>query len=127
MLVSRILSERGYKVSDAGSGEEALSLVGTPSQRFDMLLTDLKMPGMGGKELAKRARTIRPDLPIVFMSGYADGSDRLMTASDEFIEKPFTAVSLVAKIQQAFERHSNAMAAGIDRGRTALLSAVTQR
>ena len=71
MSTADMLNDLGYEVTEAGSGEEALKLLGGGT-RFDILMTDHLMPGMTGAELARAARALRPDLPILIVSGYAE-------------------------------------------------------
>jgi CheY-like chemotaxis protein len=89
----------GYKVKDAGSGPEALELVGA----FDpvLALVDYAMPGMNGAELARELRNSRPDLPILFVTGYAE-SDQLQQAlglDAPVLRKPFSIGELAAAVQ----------------------------
>ncbi len=89
LLVSMVLREAGYDVSDAPGPEEALLLASEP---FDLLITDLLMPGMSGRELAERIRADRPSTPVLYISGYTGDvmMDRgLLTAGDRFLTKPF--------------------------------------
>ena len=71
----------------------------------DAVVTDLRMPEMGGRELAARLRADRPDLPVVLMSGYADrlgvGGAPSAETSEEFVDKPFTADVLLAALDRA--------------------------
>jgi DNA-binding response OmpR family regulator len=93
-LARDILVDRGHDVLTAADGEEALSL--SHNRPFDLLITDLVMPKLSGKELAVRLRRARPGLPVVFMSGYAYDAvgDDDLTAGDAFIQKPFSAHDL---------------------------------
>jgi PAS domain S-box-containing protein len=102
-LTERILVRAGYRVATARNGREALARLeaqGPGEAPIDVLVTDVVMPEMGGRELAQRLRRARPDLPVVFMSGYVDDG---LAASDlerrsAFVEKPFTGDALVARI-----------------------------
>jgi two-component system cell cycle sensor histidine kinase/response regulator CckA len=89
------LEGQGYEVIEADGGEAALELL-TPGRRIDLLVTDLIMPGMDGRELAARLRAARPDAGVVFMSGYVPESLRLDGVPDAlFLAKPFTPAELV--------------------------------
>ena len=108
-LVSKTLAAAGYRVLQAGSGEEALGMsVGT--QPFDLLLTDVVMPGMTGPELVLRVRASHPECAVLFISGYDNELiDRSMlerTAS--FLPKPFTPRALLNRVGEllAVQRHA---------------------
>jgi signal transduction histidine kinase/DNA-binding response OmpR family regulator len=96
MSVSDMLVRLGCLVAGVGSGEQALDLLGR-GQSFDLLLTDLGLPGMSGEELAARARQQFPGLPVVIASGYGrpDGHPEGL----QFIAKPYSAIDL----QQALD------------------------
>jgi len=101
-MVDEALSQSGYVVVTASSGAEALALLGG-SQTFDLLLTDVQMPGMDGVELGRRARSLISDLRVLFMSGYARdglGLERAM-ASHGFLAKPFTIAQLTSAVGAA--------------------------
>lgn len=67
----RYLQSDGYEVLEAVNGEDALALVGDSAIRIDLLITDVRMPHLDGSELAKRVRGNRPDLKVLFVSGYS--------------------------------------------------------
>jgi two-component system, cell cycle sensor histidine kinase and response regulator CckA len=97
-LTHRILTRHGYRVVEAASPADALELDVTP----DLLLTDVVMPGMSGKDLSDRLRSAVPGLPVLFMSGYTDNvMDRygLDAAGDSLLHKPFNAQQLLAAVQ----------------------------
>ncbi|MBA2383653.1 MAG: response regulator, partial [Actinobacteria bacterium] len=84
----------------ANDGDEALEIAGR--RHVDMLVTDVMMPGIGGREVSERLREVRPDLKVVFMSGYAEGgihSGPVLPATTEFLEKPFTFSELRDKVR----------------------------
>ena len=95
-VAERILSEAGYVVLTASGGADGIALA--ESNDVDLLLTDLIMPGMLGTELVDSVRDDRPDLNVVFMSGYSHALLAHETIPDSpgtaFIEKPFTADQL---------------------------------
>jgi CheY-like chemotaxis protein len=76
-MVKLYLERSGFDVQDAECGEEALQMLRRESSNVDLLVTDIVMPGMSGRELAQHARDCRPDLPIVLMSGYAEHLSRI--------------------------------------------------
>jgi CheY-like chemotaxis protein len=98
-LVDQVLRGEGYDVILAGDAEEALERV--QGARVDVLLTDLTMPGIGGRELADRLREQRPELKVMFMSGYADADTfgGTMPAATAFLEKPFTFAHLTERVR----------------------------
>ena len=103
-LARLILEEARYDIVEARGGREALELVERLGARFDLLLTDVVMPEVGGPELAARLRARRPDVKVVYMSGYADSAlyKRGLAESDGFmLRKPFTPDVLVGKVEEA--------------------------
>jgi PAS domain S-box-containing protein len=104
-VTRRILARNGYTVLTAASGREAIALLDGHPGPIELLLTDVIMRHMLGKEVADRARELRPGLPVVFTSGYAkpvlgrtlgDGTVRLL-------EKPFSEVQLLTKVRDTLE------------------------
>jgi two-component system cell cycle sensor histidine kinase/response regulator CckA len=111
-MVRMTLETQGCVVTEANGGEAALALL-TPERHFDMLVTDLVMPGIDGRELATRARAVRPDLPIVFVSGYVPDQRRLEgLARAVFLPKPFTPGELVKTVDRLFRPAKGAPAVG---------------
>jgi CheY-like chemotaxis protein len=103
-LVQRALELQGYCVLPARSGEEADQLERSHLGPIHLLVTDVVMPGMGGRELADLIKSRRPQLKVVYMSGYTDDDvvrHGVIVARDAFLQKPFTATSLVAKVRAA--------------------------
>jgi PAS domain S-box-containing protein len=106
-IVAESLRDHGYRVLVGATGEEALRLVAQFLGEFDLLLTDVVMPEMSGKDLAGRLKAMYPAMRVLFMSGYTDDTfDRYELSLDEgaFIEKPFTAERLVREIRAALTR-----------------------
>ena len=98
VLVRRVLDRAGYHVLEAASGAEALDLLETVDFPIDILLTDVVMPGMSGRELADELCARFPTLRVLFMSGYTDNvMDRYgMDASgDSLLQKPFNGRELL--------------------------------
>ncbi|MDC7223691.1 MAG: response regulator [Spirochaetales bacterium] len=107
-FTTAILNQQGYRTVAVESGEKALPHLNEP-EPFQLLLTDMVMPGMNGRELLEEAQKTHPDIPVLFMSGYAD--DFLYDEEMEkynFIQKPFT-------INQLLEAISRALPAGHNR------------
>ena len=101
---ARLLRRAGYSVVEHKDGLSALREFERSSDGFDILVTDMAMPGIGGRELVRRVRSAKPSLPIVFMSGYT-GDDELHSSLLDsralFIEKPFTPELLLSKLREA--------------------------
>jgi CheY-like chemotaxis protein len=100
MLTARILQREGYDVLEAADGEEAVELAKGPA-RIDVLLTDVVMPGVSGSEVAARVRELRPDIKIIYMSGYThDMIDRhgVFEPGTAFLQKPFSARALARTV-----------------------------
>ncbi len=99
-LTSRILEENGYKVLMAANGIEALAIGKRDIEEIDLLLTDVVMPGLGGAELAEELRRSSPDLPVLYMSGYAFEALDLKELGDGelYLPKPFTSDVLLQAI-----------------------------
>ncbi len=105
-LVSTILSREGYECIAADSGISALEVFRRDPERFDIVLSDVLMPGMGGIELARHVREIRSEIPILFMSGYADSkqlADKQVAGNIELMHKPFTRKEILGKIREALK------------------------
>lgn len=100
-----ILETRGYRVIDAASGEEALTICQSYSGPIDLILSDVVMPRMSGRELLKEADRVRPGIKILLMSGYADEIIRNEPdpTRPTFLEKPFTANGLAMKVREALD------------------------
>jgi len=105
-LCERMLRDLKYGVTVAGSAEAALAAVQKQGIKPDLLLTDLILPGLGGKELADRLRKEIPDLRVVFMSGYSTKTiaDQAVLGRDAtFLSKPFGVSALAAAMREALE------------------------
>jgi CheY-like chemotaxis protein len=103
-LVVAMLQDLGYRVLAADGGGPAREILDGDAE-IDLLLVDVAMPGISGVELARHARRRRPDLPVLFASGYADmdafGTD---LQSEDLIKKPYRAADLAVRVQEALRR-----------------------
>ena len=102
----RLLVRGGYRVFVAGSGPEALELVAAGSEHFDVLLSDVVMPGMTGPQLARKLVERRPDLRVLFMSGHCDLSvvdTRVRDMELPILQKPVTSEMVLRAIRTAIE------------------------
>jgi PAS domain S-box-containing protein len=101
-LVARVLRELGYEVFETSSGDEALLLCDSLDRSIDLLVTDVVMPGMSGRELAEILTVRRPATRVLFMSGYTDEAivhHGVLDGEAEFIGKPFTPRELAHKVR----------------------------
>ncbi len=105
-MVRESLLRHGYAVREACDGREALSIYGMNPGGFDMVLTDVVMPGMSGGQLAAALRALDPAVKVLFMSGYSDDalvSRGVSSHGMAFIEKPFTQEALSRKVRGVIE------------------------
>jgi CheY-like chemotaxis protein len=101
MLIVDVLEELEFEVLEADGSEQALEMLRDSNQHIDLMMTDVGLPIMDGRELATLARTIRPDLPILFASGYAESID--VPADMHVIGKPFSIDQLRDKVKGILE------------------------
>jgi len=109
-LTRKILMQAGYNVLDARSGDEAIRLCATHAGPIDLLLTDVVMPEVSGKEVADRLLELRPTTRVLFMSGYTDEAivqHGVLDANVKFIQKPFTWVGLTKKVREVLNRKTS--------------------
>ena len=100
-VAAEMLRDAGHIVIEAGSGGAALEHLDRDEPHIDLLIADMAMPGMSGPELARAARQSRPDLPIIFISGFADFTARDDVVAAALLQKPFHAGELNAKVAEA--------------------------
>ena len=116
-LVYEVLEQHGYTVLPAAQPQEAIEICRSYRGRIDLLLTDVVMPHMGGRDLAERVAWIRPDMKVLYMSGYTE--DTMLGASIgesgvAFLRKPFTPVVLTRKIREVLEARPRGLSAMIE-------------
>jgi CheY-like chemotaxis protein len=97
MLIVDVLEELEYRVLEADGCEQALDFLRNQEQPIALMMTDVGLPLMDGRELAKQARSIRPELPVLFASGYAESID--VPAGMAVIGKPFSIDELRDKVK----------------------------
>ena len=105
-LARDILLDAGYRVLEAEDGEQALRIAEEHPGAIHVLLTDVVMPGLNGKELAARVAALRPDTRMIFMSGRAAeviGEAGVLIPVDTFLAKPFTVDRLLNKVRERIE------------------------
>ena len=106
-LACRGLRDQGYEVIEARNGAEALHYIKEHPETVDLVISDVVMPEMGGRELAQNLRQFEPELPVLFMSGYT-GDDvvhrGLLDPGAPFQQKPFTPIALAAKVRNMLDQ-----------------------
>jgi two-component system, cell cycle sensor histidine kinase and response regulator CckA len=105
-VLARTLASLGYDVTVTASGDEALGVAAARPRPFDLVVTDVVMPGMSGLEVVRALRARWPDLPALVLSGYTD--DRFLRDDVEgerlpFLQKPFTRDALAAEVRRLLE------------------------
>lgn len=103
-VAARMLEESGYSVVAAGTPDEAVSLLSDTDRPFDLLLTDVAMPGMNGRLLSRKAESARPGIGVLFMSGYSKElfiKSGLLEEGVHFLYKPFSRDALVRAVRGA--------------------------
>lgn len=106
-FVSRALDQAGYRTVPASSGLEAADRLRVSDEPFDLVLTDVVMSGLSGPELAARLPLLAPGTPVLFMSGYLDGSvlsSALRDYPESLIRKPFTSAQLRRRVRESIDR-----------------------
>ncbi len=102
-LVCETLSTHGYKTLEAQNAIEALQHASEPAETIHLLLTDIIIPEMNGRELSERVVAIHPAIKVLYMSGYTDniiGHHGILEKDINFLQKPFTVRSLLQKVRQ---------------------------
>ncbi len=105
-LARRILVDRGYRVLEAADATQALEVSRVHPEPIHLLLTDVVMPGLNGRELADRLRPQRPGMEVLYMSGYSDHAvlrDRTLNSGTNFLHKPFTPESLARRVRDVLD------------------------
>ncbi|HTX34017.1 MAG TPA: response regulator [Bryobacteraceae bacterium] len=105
ILVLSFLQAKGYTVLEAENGADALAIC-KRQQHIDLLLTDVRMPGMGGRELTEKAAPLHPQMKVILMSGYTDDAliaEGIRMKGIPFLQKPFTLPELAAKVREVLD------------------------
>lgn len=109
MYLADVVRSLGYRVAIASNGQQALDLLRDPSARVHLMLTDVVMPGMNGRELARSAANLRPDLKIIYMTGYSRNAVTHHGRLDphlDVLQKPITQSELATRLRDALDRRS---------------------
>ncbi|HEY2391793.1 MAG TPA: response regulator [Candidatus Angelobacter sp.] len=107
VVVGDLLGQLGYNVLSASGGDEAMALAAGYSGKIDLLLSDVIMEPVPGPALAERLTAERPEMKVVFISGYADASlapEGILKPGTVLVHKPFTIKILSAKLREVLER-----------------------
>jgi CheY-like chemotaxis protein len=105
-IARRILQRAGYAVLSAPDGVDAMRMISEAGGGVDLLLTDVVMPGLGGRDLVAHVRDTYPDLRVLFVSGYTEEGVRrhgVLDTESAFLEKPFTAERLAQKVREVLD------------------------
>ena len=106
-LASRVLSTHGYRVLEAANGSAAMSICERHTEPIQLLITDVVMPGMSGLDLVDRLGKLRPEIRVLYMSGYADRAvvhQQVLDEKTPFIQKPFAPQALVNKVREVLDQ-----------------------
>jgi two-component system, cell cycle sensor histidine kinase and response regulator CckA len=109
-LLVEVLSSLGYRILEASSGHEALNIKGLDTQDIRLLITDVIMPGMTGRELADKLKAKAPGLVVLYISGYTENviaSRGILEPGLAFLQKPFTPSGLAQKVKELLQPHSD--------------------
>jgi CheY-like chemotaxis protein len=104
-----ILKKRGYKIIEAPSGKEAIGLLTRQKEPIALMITDVVMPEMSGKQLADQVRTLRPEIKILFLSGYTENviaHHGVLEPGINFLAKPFSIQSLTKKVREVLDQQN---------------------
>ena len=115
-LVCQVLSEHGYDVLCAPNGAEAMQMSADHRGRIALLVTDVVMPQMGGLELSRRLTALRPDLKVLYVSGYSEddmNEQGVLSPDVEFLEKPFTPQAITKKVREILTGSPTLASAGV--------------
>jgi diguanylate cyclase (GGDEF)-like protein len=104
-ILHETLSLERYQCSKAASGDAAIAMLNTRS--FDIMITDIVMPGLGGLELTELAKKLNPSMPVIIMTGFIDEftyDKAIESGASDFIKKPFTAAELLMRIKHVWQQ-----------------------
>ena len=102
-LVRETLAAKGYQVVEAENGESGMAVAAEHKGKIDLVITDVVMPGMGGRELVKQLAQTRPETKVLYLSGYTEDaivSEGTIESGAAFLQKPFTLQNLSRKVRE---------------------------
>lgn len=109
-FIRMLLSTNGYEVLEASTGAEGLDIAENKSTAIDLLLSDMLLPELSGYDLAQKALELRPQMKVLFMTGYVEGDIVQRCISElgaSFLDKPFQPATLLGRVQEAIDSSRN--------------------
>jgi CheY-like chemotaxis protein len=106
-LAVRVLKRQGYKVLEASQGDDALRLCEEHNRPIQLMVTDVVMPGMDGRELTNRLMLLHPEIRVLYMSGYTGNTivhHGVLEDGINYIQKPFTVGALAGKVREVLDK-----------------------
>jgi CheY-like chemotaxis protein len=106
-LTRHVLERADYAVLEAASGDEALELAAAYPSPIHLLVTDVVLPGMGGRQVAEALRELRPEIKVLYVSGYTDDSvvrHGVLQEEVQFLQKPFPPLALAKKVREVLAK-----------------------
>ena len=116
-LAAGLLRVSGYKVLEAGDPSQALALLANDGERIDLMVTDIVMPRMSGPDLARQLGGPRPEMKVLYVSGYAGSHvthDAALPPGSAFLPKPFTPEALTRKVREVLDQPFRRLRAAFD-------------
>ncbi len=110
-LVEKLLRLQGYHVLSAADPAAAIELAREHSASIDLLVTDVMLPGLSGRDLARQIQNLKPGIPVLYISGYSDDAvarHGIVDPGTHFLQKPFTPTQLGKKIREILDSRSGA-------------------
>jgi two-component system, cell cycle sensor histidine kinase and response regulator CckA len=110
-FIRMLLTNNGYRVLEAQTGAEGLAIAQTESQNIDLLLSDMLLPELSGFDLAQKTLELKPEMKVLFMTGYVEGDIVQRCISElgaSFLDKPFQPNALLSRVREAISSARNA-------------------
>jgi two-component system cell cycle sensor histidine kinase/response regulator CckA len=109
-FIRMLLTNNGYRVLEAQTGAEGLAIVKSESRNIDLLLSDMLLPELSGFDLAQQTLELKPEMKVLFMTGYVEGDIVQRSISElgaSFLDKPFQPNTLLTRVQEAISSARN--------------------